>query len=294
MGDLLAQLDARIKALAGDWTKYTVVGSFLLYVAGYLALRFHLTTIGIGTDLAVLDERYVFTGARFLIYLVSAVPSLILMSLPVVAVVWAASTLLPAAVRSGIATWLGQPARLALLGVAISVIAIQAVMRQCFVFSDLLLARELPRAPRWLVALLLDDWLMPIYFSLLVGLCAVPLAILWALRALDTPSGPAAVARGLLAFLTLVQILLLPVNYGVLVVDKALPRVAALGAQPLAAGEEAWLAWEGKEGVTFLVSRVDRRRALVTLPRPDVKRVEIVGFDRIVPTLFRPRGESPR
>ena len=79
MADLLHELNERVKALGGDWGKYTLVGSFLLYVVGYLTLRFHLTAIGIGTDLAVLDERYLFTGARFLVYLVSAVPSIVLL-----------------------------------------------------------------------------------------------------------------------------------------------------------------------------------------------------------------------
>ncbi len=295
MGDLLRELNERIKAVGGDWTKYTFVGSFLLYVVGYLVLRFHLTAIGVGTDLAVLDERYLFTGARFLVYLVSAVPILVLIALPVVAVGWAVSRLLPPAACAGASAWLLHPARLTLFGIVFSVIMIQFVMRQCFVLSDLLLARDLPREPRWLVSLLLDDRLMPLYFSLLVATCAVSLAILWALRPLETPRGPGAFARGLLAFLTAVQVLLLPINYGVLIVDKALPRVAALGSQPLAAGEDAWLAWEGKEGVTFLVRRADQnRRALLTLPRTDVKRTEILGFDRILPTLFGTRPESQR
>jgi hypothetical protein len=91
MADMLTELNERIKALGGDWTKYTVVGSFLLYMVGYLAVRFHLTAIGIGTDLAVLDERYLFTGARFLVYLVAAVPNLVLAAMPVAVVVWVAS-----------------------------------------------------------------------------------------------------------------------------------------------------------------------------------------------------------
>jgi len=293
VADLLHELNERIKALGGDWTKYTVVGSFLLYAVGYLALRFHLTAIGVGTDLAVLDERYLFTGARFLVYLVSAVPSLVLVALPVAAVFWAVYKLLPEAAHAGANDWLMRPARLALFGIVFAVIMIQFVMRQCFVFSDLLLARALPPGPGWLVTLLLDDRLMPVYFSLLVAACGVPLAILWTLRTLETPSGLAVFARGLLAFLTAVQVLLLPINYGVLIVDKALPRVAALGKEPLRDGEDAWLVWEGKEGVTFLVRSPDRnRRTLVTLERADVKRTEILGFDRILPTLFGTRQGS--
>jgi hypothetical protein len=164
------------------------------------------------------------------------------------------------------------------------------MMRQCFVFSDLLLARDLPLEPDWLVKLLLDDRYMPLYFSLLLAACAVPLAILWALRKAEAQGGAAAFARGLLAFLVAVQVLLLPINYGVLIVDKALPRVAALGETPLADGEDAWLVWEGKDGVTFLVRSHERkRRALVTLPRAEVKRIEILGFDRILPALFANR-----
>jgi hypothetical protein len=128
---------------------------------------------------------------------------------------------------------------------------------------------------------------MPLYFSSLVAACAVPLAILRTPRKAGAQRGSAAFARGLLAFLVAVQVLLLPINYGVLIVDKALPRVAALGETPLAGGEDAWLVWEGKDGVTFLVRSPERkRRALVTLPRTEVKRTEIVGFNRVLPTLF--------
>jgi hypothetical protein len=53
--------------------------------------------------------------------------------------------------------------------------------------------------------------------------------------------------------------------------------------------------WEGKDGVTFLVrSRERNRRALVTMRRADVERTEILGFDRIVPTLFGIRQGSTR
>jgi hypothetical protein len=165
------------------------------------------------------------------------------------------------------------------------VMMIQFVMRQCFLFSNLLLAPNLPPEPAWLVALLLDDQLMPLYFSALVAACAGSLAILIAVRRLEGERPPA-VATRLLAFLATVQLLLLPVNYGVLIVDKTLPRVAALGEESLAAGEEAWLVWEGKDGVTFLVHSQNRKR-LVTLPSEKATRMEILGFDRILPRLFR-------
>jgi hypothetical protein len=66
-----------------------------------------------------------------------------------------------------------------------------------------------------------------------------------------------------------------------------MPRVATIGDKhPLAAGDEAWLVWEGKDGVTFLVRAAGHRRSLVTLPRADVPKTEVLSNDPIVPTLF--------
>ncbi|MGH8532426.1 MAG: hypothetical protein ACREV1_06750, partial [Gammaproteobacteria bacterium] len=79
MADPWQTVKDQLSALAGNWASYTALGSFTLYVLGYLSLRFHLTALGIGTDLAVLDERYLFTGARFFVYLVSTVPTVILL-----------------------------------------------------------------------------------------------------------------------------------------------------------------------------------------------------------------------
>jgi hypothetical protein len=285
--DFLRDLGQRIGGLLGDWSKYTVVGSFLLYVAGYLALRFHLTAIGIGTDLAVLDERYLFTGARFLVYLVSSVPSILIVALPLAGLAWLAERVLPEEVHVRLRNSLLQPRRLAIAGIVIAVLVIQLVMRQCFAFSDLLLARELPTSPAWLVKLLLDESLIPLYFSALVAACGISIGILIAVRHAG-PFGPSKPVWALLAFLAAVEVLLLPINYGVLIVDKALPRVAAVGERPMSGGDEAWLVWEGKDGATYLIRDRNRARSLLTL-RGETKETEIVGFDRILPTLFGTR-----
>jgi hypothetical protein len=281
MPDLLQDLGERVKDLAGDWTKYSVIGSFLLYVLGYLALRFHLTALGIGTDLAVLDERYLFTGARFLVYLVASVPSIVLIGL----VAWAIARTVPIEARITMSSWITRPHRLAAFGIVFAVIAIQFVMRQCFFVNNLLLAPDDPSRPAWLTYLIVHDEVMPLYFSALVVMAALPCAILVALRAAD-PREVSPFATGLLAFLAVVQIVLLPVNYGYLIVDKRLPRVAALGDEPIDPGAMGWLVWEGKDGVTFLVRDPELgRRSLVTLPRDQAKRIEIVGFDPILPTV---------
>jgi hypothetical protein len=287
MALLLQEIGSRLTSLGTNWMTYSVVANLVLYIVGYLSLRFHLTAMGLGTDLdlPVFDERYLFTGARFLVYLVSAVPSIVLVSLPLALVAWAARHSVPEGVRLRARLWLLDAHRLTIVGIVFSVLMIQLVMRQCFVFSDLLLAPALPQTPAWLVNLLVDGSLMPLYFSALVAASAVPIAILVAVRDVPT-AGFAAFARGLLVFLAAVQLLLLPINYGVLIIDKTLPRVASLNdKRPLAAGDQAWLLWEGKNGNTYLVRASDRRRSLVTLPRGDTP-TEIVSFDPILPALF--------
>jgi len=154
--DLLRAIGDRVTALS-SWGTFTMVGSFVLYAVGYLTLRFHLTAIGIGTDMAVLDERYLFTGARFLVYLVAAVPGIVLVALPVSVVIWMLGKAVPELTRRRLRAWVVHPARLTAFGIVFAVVMIQTVMRQCFLFSDLLLAPELPREPAWLVTLLLAE-----------------------------------------------------------------------------------------------------------------------------------------
>jgi hypothetical protein len=94
----------------------------------------------------------------------------------------------------------------------------------------------------------------------------------------------------MLTFLVGVQLLLLPVNYGILITDKTMPRVINLGGhEALSAGQDAWLVWEGKDGVTYLVRGPEggkKVRKLVTLPRSDVKKTELTAYDSILRVLF--------
>ena len=117
-------------------------------------------------------------------------------------------------------------------------------------------------------------------------------AILLKLRSeMPQPRVPLGVWR-LFAFLVAVQWLLLPVNYGYLLMDKQMPRVASLdGATPLKQGREAWLAWESKDKLTFLLrnrNEKPERRSLRTVPSDQLKTIEIVAYDPLFPTLFGP------
>jgi hypothetical protein len=279
-----------VKELGAGWAGHAALGSFAVYVLGYLALRFHLMSFGVMTDLDVLDERYLFAGARFIAYMAATLPSLVLLLLPV-ALAWAGlRRIMPAALHRPVA-WLAAPHRLAWIGLLWAVGWTQLVMRKCWALSNLLLAERLPPLPSWLQHLLLDPELMPLYFIALVAACAGSLALLLPLCRLADPPPMLRRARGLLLLLVAIQWLLLPVNYGMLVVDKTLPRVAAAGPRALADGETAWLVWEGKKGLTFLVRNADGRRSLLTHGHEQVSSVEVLGSDLILPQLFNPAGE---
>lgn len=301
MADVLQTLGERIKAIGGSWAAYTAVGSFVLYVFGYLALRFHLTALGIGTDLAVLDERYLFAGARFLVYLVATVPGIVLLGLLLLAVLWLPYRLLPAAWRANLsqqpAAWAStNPGRVLLAGILFSLFLIQFVMKDCFELSNLLLRPSLPEMTLSAWLLREDEGRIALYFTGLIAACAVPVAVLIAVQGPGLTRSIAA-ARHLLVVLFALQVLLLPVNYGYLVLDNTLPRVATLdGTTPLPAGSSAWLVWEGKDSMTFLVRAQQagqKTRSLVTLARAEVKRVEILAYERIFPTLFAAPEQRP-
>jgi hypothetical protein len=294
----LDTLRDKLIKLAASWTSYTAFGSFLLYVIGYLTLRFHLTALGAGTDLAVLDERYLFTGARCLVYLVSLVPIVVLLALILLGVFYVPLRLVPERARVRLSAPLmvrAHPVRLTLAGIILSVLMIQVVMRQCFLYSNLLFAQSLPAGPSWLAPLMCNQGLMSLFFSGLIAGTAIPAAILFRLYETSDERQSLKLLRGLLTFLVAVQVLLLPVNYGVLVVDKSLARVTAIGAEKLKQGQQAWLVWEGKDGVTYFQrSTQGNSRSLITVPRADVKETEITGYDPIVPVLVAEREERSK
>jgi len=314
MADAIERLAEKAKALVGNWPSYAALGSFVLYVLGYLTLRFHLTAFGVGTDLVVLDERYVFSGTKFLVYLVSCVPIAALLSLVLIAIalviiavgylpyrLLAASKQAKIGARFRMATrrikeWWSVPGRLALAGIVVSVAFIQFVMRQCFLFSNLLLAQSLPE-PRWLGSLLLGtEELRTLYFTGLVIATGATAGLLFGAKSRKNQTSVSRSLVGLLALLVVIQSLLLPINYGVLIMDKVLPRVATLGGlEPLKGGQEAWLVWEGNEGAHYLVQTEESNgnvRRLVTLPRKDVTRTEITRYDSILRCIFLEGGCS--
>jgi hypothetical protein len=253
----------------------------------------------VGTDLAVLDERYLFAGANFLIYLGSTLPVSLLLGLFLGAIVYLPYRLLPAGARAAVAGFcrhhVTAPGAACNLGIVLGLALIQLCLRQCFFFAGLLVAPGLPTAAPWLAWLVRHDEFMPLYFGgLVLGLLVT--AFLWsvATRGEGAPTPSLRLRRGILAALVAIEALFLPVNHGMLN-GTSLPQVTAVGAETLPAGDAAWLVWEGKESVTYLVKRGGKARSLVTLPRSESKRIEIVSYANL-PALLEagPAGGNPQ
>jgi len=94
----------QFKGYAASWAAYSTFGSFVLYLLGYLVTRFELTMLGVARNLDVLEERYFFAGAKFVVYLLATVPSLLLLLLVPAAIVWLLGRLLPAQLQSRLQT----------------------------------------------------------------------------------------------------------------------------------------------------------------------------------------------
>ena len=140
----------KLKGIGTSWTSYTAMGSFALYFLGYPVLRFQLSTWGVATDLSILDERYFFAGARFLVYLVSTVVNVLLLASPPLLIWWLLSR------WARFSQWWGSRNH-ALIGVVFSVLFIQLVEKKCFGFMNSLLVQRQLEGERWLKAVLLDS-----------------------------------------------------------------------------------------------------------------------------------------
>lgn len=298
MGELWRDFTEQLGSLAGKWTAYAAFGSFVLYLLGYLTLRFQLSTYGVATNLDIFDEKYLFAGCRFLVYLVSSVPNILIIVLVLAAVGYVPYRLMPVSVKDRLKRWVSDwcatPIRLPLLGVVLGVMLIQFVLRRCFTFGNVLLGKELP--DEWITSVLLaSDGKLSLYFSgLVAGMLLTAAILLYVVRRGTATTSASQFFVGVLAFLFAVEFLLLPINYGVLISTQQLPRVAGFsGDEKVAEDQRDWLVWDSKDAVTYFVRNSKDQRMLVTIPRKDA-RVGIVAYDDIFCVLFSANHTGPR
>lgn len=228
--------------------------------------------MGVATNLDVFDEKYLLAGCRFLVYLCTTLP-ILLFFLALIALLLALPfRLMPRSIREKIsnpvAGWLAKPYCAAILGCAAALLMIQLLLRQCLLLNNLLLAGCL--LPGWISSLFMaGEGALTLYFSgLLAGIGLTGALLLYSLR----PPTATSVrwVNALLAMLFAIECLLLPVNYGMLIASRWLPRVEDVRlANNSPEDGTAWLVFENKEVLIYLVRGKNDARKLITVPRKD-------------------------
>jgi hypothetical protein len=144
--------------------------------------------------------------------------------------------------------------------------------------------------------LLGPEALMSLYFCALFALIAVSIWLLAVSLAATATVERISFANLLLAALVGIEVLLLPVNHGILVANKVAARVASATGDFVPQGKAVWRIWDGKTTVTFLIADcVDAaKRRLVTLTSSKVEHIEVIGFEPIVKKLFGAGGDICR
>jgi hypothetical protein len=290
MADVTSNFVEKLGSVAGKWSAFAALGSFMLYLLGYLTLRFQLSTYGVATNLDLFDEKYFFAGCRFLVYLVSSVPNVLILVLVLMAIGYLPYVLTPATLKDRLGHWATgwttKSVRLPLLGTVLAIAFIQFVSRKCFALGNVLLQKQLP--DEWISSVLLSsDGRLSFYYSGLVAGALLTGGIFW--YVLRHGSATTAIAKLLLAvlgFLVAVEFLLLPVNYGVLISTQLLPRVSELGGdEKLLDGERGWMVWDSKDAFIYFIVGSGDKRTLLTIPRKEGK-VRIIAYDDIYCVLF--------
>lgn len=278
-------LEAQLRTVAAAFA----VGAVVLQASGYLALRFRIRALGIEPEVSILNEQVLFEGAYLLVFLLTVLPVL-LTALALLALPFWALSRIPAIRRSfeNLASHvLTTPRTLALLAGLWGVATVQLMLRKVLHYHDLLF-RDLPCQPWWLRRQALaegsDVLHVDAFFALLMLL---PIPTLWAARRLWNTPGWRVIAVKLAA-LALVQILLIPIHFGVLVRGGDVPRIAAVeGDQHAAPGDRTWVIFRTAETKHFLVRPGDggSDRILEVQGSEGSSQIEVLAFDRLYQVL---------
>jgi hypothetical protein len=283
----------KLGTFAGKWTSYAAFATFMLYLFGYLTLRFQLMAYGVVTGLDAFDEKYWFAGCSFAVnFLLALLYTLFVLGF-LGLIVFLFSRPIPKRYRgylgARVRSVLNHSLGLLILGCAAALLLIQGVLRQCLLLHNLLLADQLPDT--WLSRILqADETSQEWYFVGIVAGLLLTVAMLGAGVRRRSPtavvSGAQKLCAGLLAILIASEFLLLPINFGMLINSRQLPRVEQISTtETLPDGTAAWLLWENKDVLTYFLLDRGRHRSLVTMPRKDY-RIVIVGNDAIFKVIF--------
>ena len=297
-----SSLADHVRALAVLSAAVAGIGSFSLYLFGYLALRARLTALGIQTDLDFVDERYLSEGANFFLYSTSVLTNLLLIIIFLGVLVSLIYLIVKFICRiifniehedllkflTSFKPWKNlNESHLALLGVVISVFTIQILSKKAFNYSNVLLT-PIEFNDFHMSKIYMEKFDIYTYFHLLVVLNFLVAILFFASRSSISKSKIHSNISILLVLLLAMQTLFLPINYGVLVrAGTNLPRITEMiSGNRQVIDKPAWLAWEGAQSFTLLVEDVadfpGNQRAFITVDKKDVDRIVITCVDNVI------------
>lgn len=285
--EIAPEIETRFTNLAGGAALALSVATAMLHGIGYLSLRFRLQALGVEVGQGVIDERFLFEGARCLMQILTTVPLLVLLGSPlfVLGVLARRSTGKRTKLdRLALATWQASPRSLLVFGSLWAAVVVRFVMHPISRFQNLLLG-SVPHEPRWLSAVLLDSsgMLVPLHFAGLLVLLAPTAFCL--LRLLRTGGRGSCTLVGLLFF---VQALLIPVHFGILGAAAPVPRIAELPNEPNTS--RIWRVFATADTSVFLVERPTEKgfeRRLVSLPQERLERLDFLAREPLLEILTR-------
>lgn len=265
--------------LAKAWGAVSALATALVYLAGYLVLRSHMAAWGIEVERSVLDLRYLFSGASFLMFAFLNIAWWAAMLL-----LLAAATATVPALRSWFAAFeIGQ--WMAIAGAIVSLYAFFVLysapvmsLRSLFLKEEVDRVRFFGANPaRRLYARVLGGRSATLHARILHVGAALPLVV-WALY---TPSGSDVVSMLVQASLLIAaggQILLLPVHYGILYYEAERPVLAL---KPENGGGRALLLFRGEKRLALLRITKDGAFRIHDVPLTRLDTAEQVGVRRL-------------
>ncbi len=285
------EVETRFTQVAAGAALALSVATASLHGIGYISMRLRLLALGVEVEHGALDERFLFEGARCLLQLLITVPLVVLLGSPLVALVALARRSMGVKAkldRLAVSIWHASPRSLLIFGSLWAAVVARFVLHPISRFQNLLL-ETVPHEPRWIRAVLLDtsDTLAPLYFAGLL-VVVVPTAFCF----LRLPLNAGRPARVLLGLLLVVQLLLVPVHFGIVGAAATVPRIAELPGEP--SSSRIWRVFATDDTSVFLVERPTGQgvlRRLVSVPDERIERLDILGRDPLLEILAQ--AEAP-
>jgi len=136
--------------------------------------------------------------------------------------------------------------------------------------------------PPWLESLLIShdpvdqSW----FFIGIVSLAAVVCGLVFRASRLKIDTAGLRLLFGVAVVLAVLCVLLVPVNFGAVLMPYSMGRTTHVGKATVEPGRSAWMLWEGKEWITYYV-KSGVSNSVVAVPVKEIDRIEVSGSDSL-------------